>query len=145
MPASTFFAIIFFLMLLTLGLDSTVSRQYGRQWPSPIFGVRPQKHQKKQNYRYHTITKGFKAGLASPCAFCKTATGVPILAYIGLNKIKLFVSVILWQLVTDLETQPNHLIHQLLVECSLPGSCSLVLVNLQNYYRILFFFHTNCI
>jgi solute carrier family 6 dopamine transporter-like protein 3 len=27
MPGSTFFAIIFFMMLLTLGLDSSVSRQ----------------------------------------------------------------------------------------------------------------------
>lgn len=30
MPASTFFAIIFFLMLITLGLDSTVS-EWGRK------------------------------------------------------------------------------------------------------------------
>lgn len=31
MPASTFFAIIFFLMLITLGLDSTVSTQHSEQ------------------------------------------------------------------------------------------------------------------
>jgi len=31
MPASTFIAIIFFLMLLKLGLASTVSRQYLRE------------------------------------------------------------------------------------------------------------------
>ena len=30
MPASTFFAIIFFLMLITLGLDSTVSECGGK-------------------------------------------------------------------------------------------------------------------
>lgn len=81
MPASTFFAIIFFLMLLTLGLDSTVSRQCARGWPSQVFGVWPysRKHQKGQSYKYCNITKGFKAGLASPCAFCKTATIIPIL------------------------------------------------------------------
>lgn len=81
MPASTFFAIIFFLMLLTLGLDSTVSRRYARQRTSRIFAVwpYPHKHQKKRNYKYCTVTEGFKAGLASPCAFCKTATITPIL------------------------------------------------------------------
>lgn len=79
MPASTFFAIIFFLMLLTLGLDSTVSRQYLREmdewfvWCIPY----PSQHQEEQNYKHRAVTKEFNAGLASPRAFCKIETLAP--------------------------------------------------------------------
>lgn len=38
----------------------------------------PSQHQAEQKYKHSTVTKGFNAELASPCAFCKIETLTPI-------------------------------------------------------------------
>lgn len=112
--------------------DWTAQWVDGRQHSGPrgylVYGLTPA-NTRRNNYKYCTVTKGFRAWLVSPCAFCKTATRTQFWP-----KMKWFFSVILWQFVTDLETQPEHLVHKHLMERSLPGSFSLVLVNLQINY-----------
>ena len=70
MPASTFFAIVFFLMLITLGLDSTASEWGGKSSPGEAGGGKGESRGRGRGSCSHSLPSWPPQAMLSAASWC---------------------------------------------------------------------------